>query len=101
MVVLRIVPADRWRAGGGAVARFAGLVFAGGLLGGLVPGTLRDFLGEPQPRTLYYFDGPRPESQWFWRPLLAEWLTYTVLPHVRVCGAADRGRRGVGPVLAP
>ncbi|MGY3063745.1 MFS family permease [Streptomyces sp. TE3672] len=80
VVVLRIVPADRWRAGGGAVARFAGLVFAGGLLGGLVPGTLRDFLGEPQPRTLYYFDGPRPESQWFWRPLLAEWLTYTVLP---------------------
>uniref|UniRef100_UPI0038697731 hypothetical protein n=1 Tax=Streptomyces sp. I8-5 TaxID=3104277 RepID=UPI0038697731 len=80
VVVLRIVPVDRWRAGGGAVARFAGLVFAGGLLGGLVPGTLRDFLGEPQPRTLYYFDGPRPESQWFWRPLLAEWLTYTVLP---------------------
>ncbi|MEU2668327.1 hypothetical protein ABZ622_05565 [Streptomyces sp. NPDC007164] len=80
VVVLRFVPADRWRAGGGAAARLAGPVFAGGLLGGLVPGTLRDFLGEPQPRTLYYFDGPRPESQWYWGPLLAEWLTYTVLP---------------------
>ncbi|WP_406501704.1 hypothetical protein OHA04_30210 [Streptomyces sp. NBC_01590] len=80
VVVLRFVPVDRWRAGGGAAARFAGLVFAGGLLGGLVPGTLRDFLGEPQPRTQYYFDGPRPESEWYWRPLLSEWLTYTVLP---------------------
>jgi hypothetical protein len=80
VVVLRIVPADRWRAGGGAAARFAGLVFAAGLSAGLVPGTLRDFLGEPQPRTLYYFDGPRPQSQWYWRPLLSEWLTYTVLP---------------------
>lgn len=81
VVVLRVVPVDRWRAGGGgAMARYAGLVFAGGLLGGLVPGTVRDFLGEPQPRTMYYFDGPRPESEWYWRPLLSEWLTYTVLP---------------------
>ncbi|WP_413753807.1 hypothetical protein NRF20_33125 [Streptomyces sp. R-74717] len=61
-------------------ARFAGLVFGGGLLGGLVPGSVRDFMGTPQPRTLYYFDGPRPESEWYWRPLLSEWLTYTVLP---------------------
>ncbi|MFF3780563.1 hypothetical protein [Streptomyces sp. NPDC001933] len=81
VVVLRVVPVDRWRAGGsGAMGRYAGLVFAGGLFGGLVPGTVRDFLGEPQPRTMYYFDGPRPESEWYWRPLLSEWLTYTVLP---------------------
>ncbi|MET9658652.1 hypothetical protein [Streptomyces sp. NPDC006510] len=80
VLVLRVVPAARWREGGRAAARYAGLVFAGGLLGGLVPGTVRDFLGEPQPRTLYYFDGPRPESQWYWRPLLSEWLTFTVLP---------------------
>ncbi|MGW1843121.1 hypothetical protein [Streptomyces sp. NPDC001966] len=85
VLVLRVVPVDRWRASGGggdggAMARYAGLVFAGGLLGGLVPGTVRDFLGEPQPRTMYYFDGPRPESEWYWRPLLSEWLTFTVLP---------------------
>ncbi|MFF3124048.1 hypothetical protein ACFVRD_17210 [Streptomyces sp. NPDC057908] len=64
----------------GGAPRFAGLVFGGGLLGGLVPGSVRDFMGAPQPRTLYYFDGPRPESEWYWRPLLSEWLTYTVLP---------------------
>ncbi|MEV6207722.1 hypothetical protein [Kitasatospora sp. NPDC051914] len=60
--------------GGGGVA------FAGALAGGLLLGTLRDFLGDPQPRTLYYFDDPRPEAEWYWRPLLAEWGTYTVLP---------------------
>ncbi|MGW2083752.1 hypothetical protein [Streptomyces sp. NPDC001880] len=81
VVVLRVVPVAWWREGGGvAAARFAGLVFSGGLLGGLVPGTVRDFMGEPQPRTLYYFDGPRPESEWYWRPLLSEWLMCTVLP---------------------
>ncbi|MEV5605866.1 hypothetical protein AB0L33_30965 [Streptomyces sp. NPDC052299] len=69
------------RTGGGAVPRAVSL-FAGGLLGGLVPGSLRDFLGPPQPRTLYYFDGPRPGSQWYWRPLLTEWLVHTVLPAV-------------------
>ncbi|MFF8712458.1 hypothetical protein ACF07T_13575 [Streptomyces sp. NPDC015184] len=68
------------RADGGRAGRFAGLVCGGGLLGGLVPGTLRDFLGDPQPRTLYYFDGPRPESEWYWRPLLSEWVMCTVLP---------------------
>lgn len=60
--------------------RCAATLFAGGLLGGLVPGSLRDFLGPPQPRTLLYFDGPRPASQWYWRPLLTEWLICTVLP---------------------
>lgn len=68
------------RADGSRAGRFAGLVCGGGLLGGLVPGTLRDFLGDPQPRTLYYFDGPRPESDWYWRPLLSEWVMCTVLP---------------------
>ncbi|MFF2010508.1 hypothetical protein ACFVWY_15735 [Streptomyces sp. NPDC058195] len=72
---LRIGRADGSRSG-----RFAGLVFGGGLAGGMVPGTLRDFLGDPQPRTLYYYDGPRPGAQWYWRPLLSEWLAYTVLP---------------------
>ncbi|WP_406015264.1 hypothetical protein OG520_30130 [Streptomyces sp. NBC_00984] len=80
VVVVRVAPVAWWREGGGAAARLSGLVFAGGLLGGLVPGTVRDFMGEPQPRTLYYFDGPRPESEWYWRPLLSEWLTCTVLP---------------------
>ncbi|SFX02873.1 hypothetical protein SAMN02787144_1001215 [Streptomyces atratus] len=81
VVVLRVVPVAWWRERGGvAVVRFAGLVLSGGLLGGLVPGTVRDFMGEPQPRTLYYFDGPRPESEWYWRPLLSEWLMCTVLP---------------------
>ncbi|MET9920641.1 hypothetical protein ABZZ04_26685 [Streptomyces sp. NPDC006435] len=75
VLALRVGRADGSRAG-----RFAGLVFGGGLLGGLVPGTLRDFLGDPQPRTLYYFDGPRPESEWYWRPLLSEWGMCTVLP---------------------
>ncbi|MFF3390440.1 hypothetical protein ACFYW1_05855 [Streptomyces sp. NPDC002669] len=75
VLALRVGRADGSRAG-----RFAGLVFGGGLLGGLVPGTLRDFLGDPQPRTLYYFDGPRPESEWYWRPLLSEWVLCTVLP---------------------
>lgn len=79
VVGLRVAQAA-WRGQDTGAARFAGPVFVGGLLGGLVPGTLRDFLGAPQPRTLYYFDGPRPESQWYWRPLLSEWLTYTVLP---------------------
>lgn len=79
---------------GGAPDRSGGPVAGGRRGGGAVRGARvrrraagrsgarhsRDFLGEPQPRTLYYFDGPRPESQWFWRPLLAEWLTYTVLP---------------------
>ncbi|WP_203593231.1 hypothetical protein [Streptomyces sp. SID9124] len=65
---------------GSCAAARAGGLFAGGLLGGLVPGSLRDFLGPPQPRTLYYFDGPRPASQWYWRPLLSEWLVHTVLP---------------------
>ncbi|MFF2326003.1 MULTISPECIES: hypothetical protein [unclassified Streptomyces] len=45
-----------------------------------MPGSVRDFMGAPQPRTLYYFDGPRPVSEWYWRPLLSEWLTFTVLP---------------------
>ncbi|WP_327366809.1 hypothetical protein [Streptomyces sp. NBC_01217] len=76
---LRVGRAARQREDSGA-ARFARPVFVGGLLGGLVPRSLRDFLGAPQPRTLYHFDGPRPESQWYWRPLLSEWLTYTVLP---------------------
>ncbi|MFD7190207.1 hypothetical protein [Streptomyces sp. NPDC059914] len=68
------------RADGGRPGRFAGLVFGGGLVGGVVPGTLRDFLGEPRPRTLYYYDGPRPAAEWYWRPLLSEWWGYTVLP---------------------
>ncbi|MFC8716856.1 hypothetical protein [Kitasatospora sp. NPDC057198] len=54
--------------------------FLGALSGGLLPGSVRDFLGEPRPETLYYFDGPRPDAQWYWGPLLAEWLTHTVLP---------------------
>ncbi|MGY0062432.1 hypothetical protein ACWY4P_38875 [Streptomyces sp. LZ34] len=65
---------------GGARARVAGLAFTGGLLGGITPGTIRDFTGPPQPRTLYYFDEPRPDAEWYWQPLLSEWLTYTVLP---------------------
>ncbi|BAJ32603.1 MULTISPECIES: hypothetical protein [Kitasatospora] len=52
----------------------------GALLGGLAPGSIRDFLGTPQPRTLYYYDQPRPDAEWYGTPLLAEWLTYTVLP---------------------
>ncbi|MFF4340665.1 hypothetical protein ACFY00_12090 [Kitasatospora sp. NPDC001540] len=52
----------------------------GALLGGLAPGTVRDFLGEPRPRTLYYFDAPRPAAEWYWTPLLTEWLTQTLLP---------------------
>lgn len=68
------------RAKGGTAVRCSVLLFAGGLLGGLVPGSLRDFLGPPQPRTLFYFDGPRPASQWYWQPLLSEWLIYTALP---------------------
>ncbi len=50
------------------------------LVAGLLPGSIRDFLGTPQPRTLYYYDWPRPEAEWYWAPLLHEWLTYTVLP---------------------
>ncbi|MES4906785.1 MULTISPECIES: hypothetical protein [unclassified Streptomyces] len=61
-------------------ARAAGLAFTGGLLAGITPGTIRDFTGPPQPRTLYYFDEPRPDAEWYWHPLLSEWLTYTVLP---------------------
>ncbi|MFI7362599.1 hypothetical protein ACIBO4_10760 [Streptomyces sp. NPDC050149] len=68
------------RTNGGTAVRCSAPIFAGGLLGGLVPGSLRDFLGPPQPRTLRYFDGPRPASEWYWRPLLSEWLIYTVLP---------------------
>ncbi|GAA0674783.1 hypothetical protein GCM10010193_29690 [Kitasatospora atroaurantiaca] len=49
-------------------------------MGGLAPGTVRDFMGTPKPQTLYYCDQPRPETEWYWRPLLSEWLTYTVLP---------------------
>jgi len=37
-------------------------------------------MGTPQPQTLYYFDQPRPDAEWYWRPMLSEWLTYTVLP---------------------
>ncbi|KAK1178645.1 hypothetical protein B7755_011170 [Streptomyces sp. NBS 14/10] len=65
---------------GGSRVRTASLAFTGGLLAGITPGTIRDFTGPPQPRTLYYFDEPRPDAEWYWQPLLSEWLTYTVLP---------------------
>ncbi|MDX3232631.1 hypothetical protein [Streptomyces sp. ME19-01-6] len=65
---------------GGSRACVAGLAFTGGLLAGAAPGTVRDFTGPPQPRTLYYFDEPRPDAEWYWRPLLSEWLVHTVLP---------------------
>ncbi|MEU5640710.1 hypothetical protein [Streptomyces milbemycinicus] len=65
---------------GDSRARMAGLAFTGGLLAAIAPGTIRDFTGPPQPRTLYYFDEPRPDADWYWQPLLSEWLTYTVLP---------------------
>ncbi|MEU9133108.1 hypothetical protein AB0D08_34260 [Kitasatospora sp. NPDC048540] len=91
------------RHGGTGRGRVAGVAFTGGLLGGLAPGTVRDFTGPPQPATGYYFDLPRPEPDWYWGPLMSEWLTYTVLPAVvgalvvaAAAAAAERARRWEG-----